>query len=79
MQVFDEMGLSIREEKINYDINLCRELGITCYVNGLKEIRIGKYGGESGSTRQQQPRLVTVRGCMKERIMRNLFRLKDLK
>lgn len=77
VQVFDEMALSIREEKINHDINLCRELGITCYESGIEEIKIGKSGGESGSTRLRCTRLVTLGGCTKERIMKNLFKLKD--
>ena len=82
-QVSDDMDLSIREEKIRHDklifIDLCGELGITCYESDIEEIRrIGKYGGESGSAKPR-PILVTLRGCVKERIMRNLYKLKNSK
>ncbi|KAK4305201.1 hypothetical protein Pmani_022880 [Petrolisthes manimaculis] len=51
-QVFDGMDLSIREEKVRHDklifVDLCAELGMTCYKSDIEEIRrIGKNMGVS--------------------------------
>lgn len=80
-EVKEGFNLAIRSEKIKHDkqifIELCTELGLTCYDSDIEEIRrIGRYNDETG---QGKPRLtlVSLRGSLKDRIMRNLFKLKD--
>lgn len=79
-KVAEEMDLSIRAEKTRHDkmvfMDLCKELGLTCYDSDIEEIRrIGRYVGESDS--KPRPLLVSLRGYLKERIMRNLYKLRD--
>lgn len=81
-EVIPEMDLTIREQKILHDklvfIEFCNGIGITCYESEIEEIRrLGKYDGvEAGKAR---PILVTLKGNIKERIMRNLYKLQDSK
>lgn len=80
-KVLDDMDLTMKKEKDKHDklifVDLCRELGLTCYDSDIEEIRrIGKFMGESDSSKSR-PILVALRGYLKERIMRNLYKLKD--
>lgn len=80
-EVITGMNLGERAEKIQHDklvfIDMCEEMGITCYNGDIEEIRrIGRYQRreESGKPR---PILISLRGHMKDRVMRNLYKLKN--
>lgn len=83
-EVVKGKDLSIRAEKIKQDImifkDLCAEIGVKCYDDDVIDIkRLGKYTGVSEEQASSKPRpiLVTV-GCgRKERVMRNLYKLKN--
>lgn len=81
-EVIPGMDLSKREEKVLHDrtivIEFCNTIGITCYDSEIEEVRrIGKYeGSELGKAR---PMLVTLKGNIKERVMRNLYKIKASK
>lgn len=78
-EVVKGKDLSIRAEKIKLDSmifkDLCAEIGVKCCDDDVIDIkRLGKYTGGSSKPR---PILVTVGWERKERVMRNVGKLKN--
>ena len=58
-------------------IDMCKEMDITCYASDIEEIRrIGRYRRELESEKPR-PIMMSLKGYMKDRVMKNLFKLKD--
>ena len=84
-EVRGELELWVRSEKIKHDkaiiLELCLNIDVECYVDDILDIkRIGKFKGRMGQVNEEaepRPIIVTLKEGIKEKIMKNVFRLKN--
>ena len=84
-EVSGELDRWVNSEKIKHDkaiiLELCLEINVECYVDDILNIkRIGKFKSEVNQISEEiapRPIIVTLKEGIKEKIMRNVYRLKD--
>ncbi|KAK4311454.1 hypothetical protein Pmani_017005 [Petrolisthes manimaculis] len=82
-ECYANMNLYLREEKIKHDklivVKLCSEVGVDCKNEDISEIRrLGKYVPLTVENNvKPRPILVTLENVIKEKVLRNAYKLKD--
>lgn len=84
-EVKEDLNLWLRAEKIKCDkailLELCLEIDVECYVDDIMDIkRVGKFNKNAGCTDEgvaPRPIIVTLKEGIKEKILRNVYKLKN--
>ena len=84
-EVSGELDRWVNSEKIKHDkaiiLELCLEINVECYVDDILNVkRIGKPKRQANQRSEEispRPIIVTLKEGIKEKIMRNVYRLKD--
>ena len=86
-EVKGELALWVKSEKIKHDkaiiLELCLDIDVGCYADDIVDIkRIGKFKRNQGQINEEvtpRPIIVTLKEGIKEKIVRNVYKLKNTK
>lgn len=84
-EIKDNLNLWLRSEKIKHDkailLELCLEIEVECYMDDITAIRrVGRFKDNRGRVDAEgapRPIIVTLKEGIKEKILRNVYKLKN--
>lgn len=84
-EIKEDLNLWLRSEKIKHDkailMELCLDIEVECYADDIVEIkRVGKYKKNTGRVNEEgapRPIIVTLKEGIKDKILRNVYKLKN--